>query len=193
MTVHCAVLCLPHCGLVVPLSVLLCILTAPLSVSLTVPFSASLCLLLPDAAPLEIQGMLSAEGEQVLFARTQLTEGSVELWLAKVEQEMRHSLYDHTETCLSSYDTASRPSWLFNHCAMCILVVEQIYWTADCTKALEALEVSCAVSPSHCALTFCLTALVALLCPLPASLVLSLFLTLLSFCLTVLSLSPGWQ
>jgi len=84
--------------------------------------------------------MLSAEGEQVLFTRTQLTEGSVELWLAKVEQEMRHSLYDHTETCLSSYDTASRASWLFNHCAMCILVVEQIYWTADCTKALEALE-----------------------------------------------------
>ena len=56
-----------------------------------------------DAKPVEIQGMVSPEGEDVAFPRSQYTSGPVEHWLTSVELEMRKSLYDHNKRCLSPH------------------------------------------------------------------------------------------
>lgn len=93
-----------------------------------------------DAKPVEIQGMISAEGEKVSFPRSQYTAGPVEHWLTDVEKEMRKALYDHNKRCLQTYSEDSRDAWFFDSPSAMILCIEQVYWTENCTRALNAME-----------------------------------------------------
>jgi len=93
-----------------------------------------------DAKPLEIVGMVSPEKELVPYPRTIYTVGAVEQWLTSVEKEMRHSLYDHQKRCFQTYAEETRNQWFFDSPSAAILCIEQVYWTENCTRALNVME-----------------------------------------------------
>ncbi|RYY34759.1 hypothetical protein EON62_03005, partial [archaeon] len=89
----------------------------------------------------EMFAMNSGEAEQVDFSAPVTAQGNVEDWLGDVEAMMRTSLYDHTRTALDNYPpyaaAIDRGKWFFTGPAQCIILVDQIQWTAGCTEAIR--------------------------------------------------------
>ena len=101
--------------------------------------------------------MNSTDGEQVTFTASVPTSGGVERWLLAIESMMRLSLCDQTlktielypddptirdSTSLSMEIRSDRKDWL--HCGssgQMILLVDQIMWTRNATRALYKLNV----------------------------------------------------
>ena len=86
----------------------------------------------------EILAMTSPEGEVVDFYESCFAHGPVENWLNNIEQAMFVSLYMITRNGMEIYpeDGRHRNEWLFHCAAQCILVVDQIKWTAGVEGAI---------------------------------------------------------
>lgn len=92
--------------------------------------------------PLLMQAMNSSDGEKVPWPSAVAADGNVEDWLGDVEGMMRSSLLTHTKHALSAYPSTpeaaiDRRSWLFGRPAQCVIVIDQVMWTAGCTEAIS--------------------------------------------------------
>lgn len=88
--------------------------------------------------------MLSSDGEVVEFSAPVSAAGNVEDWLSDVEAMMRATLYDQAKSALERHPprehAIDRSSWFFTAAAQCIIMVDQITWTAGCTDAILAVQ-----------------------------------------------------
>ena len=91
-----------------------------------------------------LTGMYSSEGEWVPFeASIDPNEGSrkgnVEIWLKEVEREMRDTLRAVTTREMLAYAKTPREQWIVNPKlpGQVCLSVSQLYWTRQCTEALN--------------------------------------------------------
>ena len=89
--------------------------------------------------------MISNEGERVSFSEPVVAKGNVEDWLGDIEKMMRKTLYDVSKKALLEYPGDSegqinRQDWLLSYPAMCVLLIDQVQWTAGVTKALQGDE-----------------------------------------------------
>eukprot|EP00966_Prymnesium_polylepis_P108252 2505889-Prymnesium_polylepis.1 len=87
-------------------------------------------------------GMVSGEGEKVMFTEPPVAEGAVEQWLLRVEMSMRGTLYDNCKLCLQKLPKPEegwlvRDAWYFGYAAASVLMIGQIEWTADVTVVPE--------------------------------------------------------
>jgi dynein heavy chain len=89
----------------------------------------------------EVLGMNSPEGEFVGFRDAMKAEGPVELWLKKVEENMKGSLYRDSKNAYEEYpaydDAICRDEWLFKYPAQVVILVDQIFWTRNATEAIS--------------------------------------------------------
>ncbi|CCW64140.1 unnamed protein product [Phytomonas sp. EM1] len=83
-----------------------------------------------------ILGMVSGEGENVMFTRPIHPVGSVERWLNEVECIMKISIHMHMQKTLEAYYRSSRKAWFFNYPAQCIQAVDMIVWTGEVEEAI---------------------------------------------------------
>ena len=82
--------------------------------------------------------MVSPEAETVDFNETCYAIGAVECWLGSIEKAMFKSLYLITKNAMEEYpeDGRERDEWLFHCAAQCVLVIDQIQWTAGIEEAV---------------------------------------------------------
>ncbi|CAH1104335.1 unnamed protein product, partial [Psylliodes chrysocephalus] len=76
----------------------------------------------------DIVGMISPEGERVVFGKGLKARGNVEDWLGKVEENMRVSLKRCMKTSLAHYQEVPRPHWVTCHASQIVLTTSQIMW-----------------------------------------------------------------
>lgn len=92
---------------------------------------------------LQISAMYSQEGEKVNFrslVNTKDAGGSVEKWLAQVENQMVVSVNDQILKSYRNYLSLSRCSWIQKWPGQIVLCVSQMHWTSDVHKALNREE-----------------------------------------------------
>ena len=96
----------------------------------------------PEKNSISIISMQSAEKEVVSFSETVLAEGNVEFWLSNIEKMMRKSLYDITKEAIKKYpeNSLERKDWFFVFPAQCVLCVDMVMWTKNCTQAINDVE-----------------------------------------------------
>jgi dynein heavy chain len=63
----------------------------------------------------DIQAMMSNEGERVPFNKVQKVRGLVEQWLDTVQSAMRDSLQRLMKQGLTDYGTMERKNWVLTH------------------------------------------------------------------------------
>jgi dynein axonemal heavy chain len=87
-------------------------------------------------------GMISGENEVVPFTSPVIAHGPTEDWLNAVESEMRRTVRHKLFQALVSYPTggADRSDWMRSQPAQAALAVDQIMWTYDLGKALNAVD-----------------------------------------------------
>eukprot|EP01018_Ginkgo_biloba_P029502 Gb_13874 [translate_table: standard] len=69
-----------------------------------------------------VVGMRSSEGETYAFRAIVPTEGAVEVWMKRVESEMRRSLYQISKEGIYYYAKSRRMDWILNNLGMVTLV-----------------------------------------------------------------------
>ena len=91
-----------------------------------------------------ISAMVSGEGEKVQFVETVEAQGPVEMWLCRVEDAMRRCLYSEAKRALTDYppheNAVDRSAWLFNYPAQDVILIDQVFWTQNVSKALRQIE-----------------------------------------------------
>jgi dynein heavy chain len=90
----------------------------------------------------EVFGMISAEGEEVLFEkRIDVNEGdkkgNVEKWMLEIEAMMRRSLKSICKESLGSYLKTERVKWVRQWPGQIILAVNQTHWTTEVEQAIK--------------------------------------------------------
>ena len=108
-----------------------------------------------DAGPPDVLAMNSVDGEHVVFTAPVQASGGVERWLLAIEAMMRMSLCDQTLRTMLMYPDdantrdrqetyekrANRQDWLkCGESGQMILLVDQIMWTRNATRALVNLK-----------------------------------------------------
>ncbi|KAH9106046.1 hypothetical protein AeMF1_018228 [Aphanomyces euteiches] len=83
----------------------------------------------------DIQSMLSQDGERVAFGRNLKTRGNIEDWLHAVQVAMKATLQRAIKACIGEYASAPREEWLFRHPAQCVTTVAAIVSTQSCEAA----------------------------------------------------------
>ena len=101
---------------------------------------------------LDICGMISAEGEKVMFPYDKINEphtinplstgGQVEVWLKDVERVMRKSVAQTLDVALVDYAGAERTKWILEWPGQIVLCVTQLIWTKHVTEAIQQHGVS---------------------------------------------------
>jgi len=92
-------------------------------------------------AELVIHGMMSSEGERVMFSRpvdTVEAKGCVEKWLLAVEEMMIRSLVDVVTASKDAYFHTPRAEWVLKWPGQVVLCVSQVYWTQEVHRALAS-------------------------------------------------------
>lgn len=90
----------------------------------------------------EVYGMISAEGERVLFDKSvDVNEGdkkgNVEKWMLEIEAAMRRSLKKITKESMNSYHSTKRTSWVVAWPGQIVLASNQIHWTTEVEQAIK--------------------------------------------------------
>lgn len=90
----------------------------------------------------EVTHMVSGDGEIVQFSSPVFTTGNTENWLSELESMMRSTVKALNYKTLQDYpqDATNRDDWLKTHPAQPCTTVDQIMWTAGCTKGLQQVE-----------------------------------------------------
>jgi dynein heavy chain len=76
-----------------------------------------------------IAGMVSPKKEQYAYRKHVSTEGAVETWLTKAEQEMKSTLRLIAKGGIFAYAGADRMNWLNDQLCMVAILASQIWWT----------------------------------------------------------------
>ena len=84
--------------------------------------------------------MHSADGEYVEFDKPVILEGPVEGWLTAIEDEMRNTLRVLLLACKGAFKKQKRDKWIKDWAGQCVITISQMYWTADCVKAMSNKE-----------------------------------------------------
>ena len=93
-----------------------------------------------DSKSIDIQAMLSPEGEKVAFLKTIKARGNVEGWLGSVEEAMVAVIRRLVKNALQDYDESKRLDWVRNHAGQVVLTGNQILWTRDVSEALKSSD-----------------------------------------------------
>lgn len=73
--------------------------------------------------------MLSEEGEKFEFQELIKPEGAVEIWMNKVEQEMKQSLHKKMKEGIFYFSKMDRKKWLMESLGMISIGASQVWWT----------------------------------------------------------------
>ena len=76
-----------------------------------------------------IKGMLSDKGEEFEFEEIIKPEGAVEVWMNKVEQEMKQSLHKKMKEGIFYFSKQDRQKWLIESLGMITIGASQVWWT----------------------------------------------------------------
>ncbi|OQR86425.1 dynein heavy chain [Achlya hypogyna] len=90
-----------------------------------------------------ITAMVSGEGERVQFPNVVVATGPVETWLLEVEKAMRHSLYTEAFNAFGAYpeeNAIDRKEWLFAFPSQVIIMIDQVFWTKNVSRAIAQIE-----------------------------------------------------
>lgn len=93
----------------------------------------------------DIFGFLDPDGEYVPLTETVKAEGPVETWLLAFEKGMRTTLYNLSKSAYQNYpptekESILRASWLWASPAQVVIAIDQVLWTANCTRALLIMQ-----------------------------------------------------
>lgn len=83
-------------------------------------------------------GMNSPEQEYVQFSHVLNIEPGlpVEAWLTEIEKSMRASLRKLLKACIQSMKGTKKEKWVKDWAGQLLITAGQVFWTAECTKAL---------------------------------------------------------
>src|SRR5690606_3387507 len=84
----------------------------------------------------DMTSMFASGGEEVKFVEPVQPEGSVEIWLKKVEYMMQQSVKKEIRLAIQDYSTENLEEWILKWPAQVVLVVSQIMWTKNVTESL---------------------------------------------------------
>jgi dynein heavy chain len=92
-----------------------------------------------------IKGFYDPKTEFVPSSEDVLAEGPVETWLKSFEACMVKTLYDRNKLAWQQYPADGQPAierkdWLFSAPAQIIIVVDEIVWTRNMARALNAMD-----------------------------------------------------
>ena len=90
----------------------------------------------------EVYGMISAEGEEVLFEKkVDVNEGdkkgNVEKWMLEIESVMKRSLKSICKDSLAAYHKVERTTWVRQWPGQIILAVNSVHWTTEVEQAIK--------------------------------------------------------
>ncbi|KAF6265404.1 dynein heavy chain 6 [Scenedesmus sp. NREL 46B-D3] len=88
---------------------------------------------------LEVNAMISEEGEKVPFAKPfnpAAAGGAVERWLIDCEAAMRDSVRSVLKASFDAYSSTPRDSWMSGWPGQVVLAVDSMYWTAGTAAAI---------------------------------------------------------
>lgn len=90
----------------------------------------------------EVYGMISAEGEEVLFeGKVDVNEGdkkgNVEKWMLEIESQMRKSLKKICKESIIAYSQTKRTDWVRRYPGQIILAANQVDWTLGIENAIK--------------------------------------------------------
>lgn len=90
----------------------------------------------------EVFGMISAEGEEVLFeGKVDVNEGdkkgNVEKWMLEIENMMKKSLKKLCKDSMATYATTQRTDWVRQYPGQIVLAANQIDWTIGVETAIK--------------------------------------------------------
>ena len=74
-------------------------------------------------------GMVSDEGEEYSFEAPVKPEGAVEVWMNKVDEEMKSTLQTITKRATYNYAKSERIPWIKGEIGMVAVLGSQIWWT----------------------------------------------------------------
>ncbi|XP_047141246.1 dynein axonemal heavy chain 10 isoform X1 [Hydra vulgaris] len=86
-------------------------------------------------------GMISSEGEEMLFNMPVPAEGHVEDWMTNVLQEMRKTNSRITKEAIYRYcDGCSRSEWMMKYQGMVVLAGSQVWWTWEVEDVFDKVK-----------------------------------------------------
>ncbi|XP_077291064.1 dynein heavy chain at 93AB [Arctopsyche grandis] len=86
------------------------------------------------------EGMIAKDGEFVKFFQDCDCNGPVEVWLNRLQNEMRESIRLYFADGAITYEEKPREQWLFDFPAQVSLCGTQIFWTTEVNIAFSRLE-----------------------------------------------------
>lgn len=98
------------------------------------------------ASSIDIEAMLSPEGERIELGKNLKARGNVEDWLSSVEQHMRTSLQKLMKVGLLDYPTKARRHWVLDHPGQIVATAAQMTWVQGTESALRAEDSPTAVA-----------------------------------------------
>ncbi|KAG1666392.1 hypothetical protein FOA52_006501 [Chlamydomonas sp. UWO 241] len=102
-----------------------------------------------EPGSIDIQAMLSAEGERVAFGKNLRARGSVESWLTSVEASMRASVRALAKKGVKEYAQAERTEWVASNTAQLVIVVSNIFWCQEVESRLAAPDALVQMPPFY--------------------------------------------
>ena len=87
---------------------------------------------------IDIEAMISPEGERIELGKNLKARGNVEDWLTAVENHMRMSLQKLMKAGLLDYPTKERKDWVLDHPGQIVATVAQMTWVQGTESALRA-------------------------------------------------------
>jgi dynein heavy chain len=89
---------------------------------------------------LDINSMMSGEGEKVQLGKNLKARGTVEEWLTKVEERMRVALQGFMKEGVIDHEARDRKEWVFAHAAQVVTTVDKIMWGKETERVLAKIE-----------------------------------------------------
>ncbi|GBG29459.1 Dynein heavy chain 1, axonemal [Hondaea fermentalgiana] len=90
------------------------------------------------ANSIDIEAMLSPEGERIELGKNLKARGNVEDWLSSVEHHMRISLQKLMKVGLLDYPTKERRHWVLEHPGQIVATAAQMTWVQGTESALRS-------------------------------------------------------
>ena len=90
---------------------------------------------------IEAVGIISNDGEQLPIPDEAVVkvDGAVEAWLVQVELSMFSAVQKSLSLTRGGYKTKNKERWVKQWPGQLLINVGQLFWTADCTRALESI------------------------------------------------------
>ncbi|XP_034231069.1 dynein heavy chain 2, axonemal [Thrips palmi] len=88
-------------------------------------------------------GMFSLDGEFIPFSSPVALDGSVEIWLCAVEEEMFRTLREELKQCRNALrkNLTKRDKWIKEWPGQLCITSSQIQWTSSCTRTLTHCKI----------------------------------------------------